>query len=338
MFQPQRYCNTVGATCGPPPVPSISITLRHQNSQQSFASIARAVLFACTTISNAGIALAANAETNASYVQINPSERFSGANWLWSLECGGITAAAQDLPENGLIQKSAGISKEIRSFGRIADPDDPTKQVFEFTARKHDPLIWGAPRCEITVSPSKAGGLHLEEDFWFGIGFYLPNWEISQDEQVVAQWHMNEGGAAFSPFFAVAVQGNSFRIQAQANTESVESKRAFFKVVDVRSATLPVNKWSYIITHARISPKTHGDGFLDVWLDGRKIVEYKGPLGYPTQGNAFLKFGHYHWMHPANPWPEEIEARTVLIRSPTLVFNSYGTVTAKKVEDLVRGR
>ena len=61
------------------------------------------------------------------------------------------------------------------------------------------------------------------------------------------------------------------------------------------------------------------DGFLEAWLDGRQIVDYRGPLGFHTPGHRdYAKFGYYNWSTFGS-------SRKVLLRSPVLVADPSGS-------------
>ena len=58
---------------------------------------------------------------------------------------------------------------------------------------------------------------------------------------------------------------------------------------------------------------------LQVWLDGERIVDHRGNLGFNTPGrNDYVKFGYYNWTDAMR------SSRKVLLRSPTIVADPGG--------------
>lgn len=51
------------------------------------------------------------------------------------------------------------------------------------------------------------------------------------------------------------------------------------------------NHWYQFVYHVRWS--SGGDGFFDAWLDGRRVLDYRGPTLYAGQG-CYMKLANYH--------------------------------------------
>jgi hypothetical protein len=61
---------------------------------------------------------------------------------------------------------------------------------------------------------------------------------------------------------------------------------------EYRLPDLPLGKWVDIVCRARYS--TGEDGLFQLWMDGRQIASYSGPLADPASKNAFYhKIGLY---------------------------------------------
>jgi hypothetical protein len=62
-----------------------------------------------------------------------------------------------------------------------------------------------------------------------------------------------------------------------------------FPVVDRR---LVLGQWNQLVYHLKLTPTP--DGFLQAWLNGRQVVDYKGSLGYPDDlDSVYFKIGLY---------------------------------------------
>jgi hypothetical protein len=51
------------------------------------------------------------------------------------------------------------------------------------------------------------------------------------------------------------------------------------------------NRWYRFVYHVRWSSER--DGFFDAWVDGRRVLDYRGPTLYAGQG-CYLKLANYH--------------------------------------------
>ena len=63
---------------------------------------------------------------------------------------------------------------------------------------------------------------------------------------------------------------------------------------------IPFERWFDLVFKFRLS--TGDDGFLHAWMDGKRIAEHEGPLGYPSPGfKDYLKIGYYNWSRFDSP-------------------------------------
>ena len=53
-------------------------------------------------------------------------------------------------------------------------------------------------------------------------------------------------------------------------------------------------------------------------MDGERIVDHRGDLGYNTGRNSYVKFGYYNWSEAIS------SSRKLLLRSPTIVADPAG--------------
>ena len=54
----------------------------------------------------------------------------------------------------------------------------------------------------------------------------------------------------------------------------------------------PLGKWNDFVVQAKWSDNQ--DGFVNIWWNGKQIVEYRGPVGYELVNGPEFKFGLYH--------------------------------------------
>lgn len=263
---------------------------------------------------------------------IDADRPFASYAWQWSLECAGQVRGATKVPDEGIFGNVTGSAAPVLKFGRVADPLAPARRVLSFIADRNDPRIAGAPRCEVIISPTQSGRLQVGQEFWSGFGVLLPGWQATGDEQIIYQWHAGDGSTPLNPFLAISVQGDSFRIQARYSAITPANKQNTIKSLDVQSPGLPTARWTYFVLHAKVSHDGASQPYLQVWRDGRPIINQAGPLGYSLlTGRPYAKFGHYHWIDESNPWPVDVPTRTVLLRSPVFIVEGAATYSADDV-------
>lgn len=261
------------------------------------------------------------------FAQIDPANTFASGKWLWSAECSGQAKGAISIPETGIHGPNLGGSLGTLRFGKVADPDAPTRKVLMFRANKNDPQLSGSPRCELGVSATQPGRLQIGKDFWFAFGVRLDKWVISPEEQILAQIHQADGSVALNPILALSVMGDKFNISLRQNTNSIIAKSSTTTVNAWSKSGLPTAGWTYFVIKAKISSDTNVKPYVQIWKDGIQIVDYKGPFGYNTPTiPPFAKIGHYQWGGSSNPWSATALTKTVLFRTPTFVNDKTGAV------------
>ena len=85
-------------------------------------------------------------------------------------------------------------------------------------------------------------------------------------------------------------KGSVFKIVVRYETE----KRCAGSRVRAKRFTLSnftLGEWNDLIYQVRWS--TEDDGYLNVWLNGEKVVEYKGPIGFFDPKGPHFNYGIY---------------------------------------------
>ena len=54
---------------------------------------------------------------------------------------------------------------------------------------------------------------------------------------------------------------------------------------------MPKGVWHDFVYHIKWSYKD--DGFVEGWLNGKKIIDYRGPVGYNDDQGIYFKIGVY---------------------------------------------
>jgi hypothetical protein len=76
--------------------------------------------------------------------------------------------------------------------------------------------------------------------------------------------------------------------RSRDGTFSITRQDGLTRVVCFEERREILGRWLDLAYHVRFSPTSAG--FLEAWMDGRQVVSYRGPLGYPDGGRRV----HFH--------------------------------------------
>lgn len=195
---------------------------------------------------------------------------------------------------------SCGFSAQATSPDRITEVEAAGMRGVRLETRPGDAGIagsGGAERTDLALSPEETGCSQGVEQWWahsllFPRDYRLP--VVTRDNPwpwgVVFDFHHTglEGQANFQ----IQVAGKPPELELAISGGPVESNGGPGSSTR-RFPVGPVVKghWYEFVYHVRWS--SGGDGFFDAWVDGRRVVAYRGPTLYAGQG-CYLKLANYH--------------------------------------------
>lgn len=132
---------------------------------------------------------------------------------------------------------------------------------------------------------------------WYRFAILLPeDFPIEDNRLVLFQWHGSDkkslGEASRSPVLAVRYVGGTLSITMRHSAERIVHdpdavpNEKLFKTSDFQRG-----KWNDFVVQAKWAYTE--DGFVNVWLNGRKVVSYQGPVGYNDDVGPYVQFGLY---------------------------------------------
>lgn len=226
---------------------------------------------------------------------------------------------ARDIPPGGLHGEPLANGETLR-FGAVPDPEDPARKVLAFQLAPFDPDTSSSKRAEIAFRPQ----IEAEKVYWIAFGLYVYDWGRLQkgDECVLGmQVHSGDDRRGLSPTFSIgSVDGRTLAVWIQHSRDPDPRPR---NMVSRRYADTPIafGRWMDFVFRFRQSRSERG--FVQGWLDGRPILDYRGPVGYDTPGyKDYVKFGYYNWTGLRS-------SRKVLLRLPTVVVDPTGSTYAE---------
>jgi hypothetical protein len=221
---------------------------------------------------------------------------------------GTYTRAAQ-IPESG-IHGAALANGETLRFGKAGS-------ALAFQLDPGDPITSKSKRSEISFGHN----IELDKVYWIAFSMYVEDWgRLDRKDAALfgTQLHPGDNSLRLSPVFSLytAGAGRRFKIQARWSTSPTPT-RENSHTANYAERSLPFNRWIDFVFRFRLN--TSGEGFLQVWMDGERIVNHRGNLGFNTPGrNSYVKFGYYNWSEVMS------SSRKVLLRSPAIVADPAG--------------
>lgn len=179
------------------------------------------------------------------------------------------------------------------------DPEEYGNRSVNFVAESHS-------RCELiplTIT-GPLGTLRrklfrepFDTDRWYSFRTKLVEpWEKDFRSEVLAQWHSSP-----DPFFSEGGRGPSLAIRVYEDIFRITyGWDANFRTSDLRKShrgelwrgRIITGRWVKWVMRVRWSHTERG--IVEVWLDGTKIVSYKGPNTFNDLRGVYLKLGIYH--------------------------------------------
>ena len=159
--------------------------------------------------------------------------------------------------------------------------------------RQSDPMVHSGMRSELTILPETGitGGIGAER--WFGFSLKpSANWRVDDNLWVVvSQWHAepDPGESWGPPPMQLNITGSQWELytrwDAEPITQRAQQERRWLGEV-------AFGEWTDWVVHVKW--EYDDTGLVEIWRNGQKIVERRGPIGFNDQGQRyFAKLGAY---------------------------------------------
>ena len=186
------------------------------------------------------------------------------------------------------------------AFQIVEDPVMPSNHVARFEVREGDyagdfdrvPNEDGilTSRSEIREKFEAEMG----QTYWYSFRTFIPeDFPIEDNRLVIAQWHASDSeGEATSPPLAVYYRNGELKISVRhSNKETISKDDEVTKINLYRQKDFPRGKWHDFVFQVKWSYQS--DGFVNAWVDGEQVAQYKGAVGYNDEDGPYFKFGAY---------------------------------------------
>jgi hypothetical protein len=173
----------------------------------------------------------------------------------------------------------------------VASPAFQGSKAVRFELRESDPEYASGTRTEVAFRDAAA------KDQWYSFAAYFPASEWGHDNapEIIAQWHSwpdaHLGEQWQSPTTKMLVFRDRLRFDVGYNTNQVSRGFEAEKFFDL--GQVPKDSWQEFVIHIVHSP--FSDGLVEVWQNGKKVVDHKGGNSHNDARLPFLKVGLYKW-------------------------------------------
>lgn len=190
----------------------------------------------------------------------------------------------------------------LKSSARVVSrPARSGRRALEITLRRTDPMRSKGKRSELAVPYI----FQIGKSYWYGFSVFLPgDWKEDFEPEVVVQWFATRdrhlGERPRSPSLALRVKKADWIITnrwdpSPLTVGNTAPKEKLYKG--------PYRKgvWTDWVFHVRWSFKP--DGLVQVYRNGTKVVEKRGPNTYNDVKGPIMKIGVYKspWNDPKAP-------------------------------------
>jgi hypothetical protein len=139
----------------------------------------------------------------------------------------------------------------------------------------------------------------IGKEYWYGFSIFLPEDYVPDPVwEIVAQWHcapdFDIGEKWRNPVMALSTTAGRWslvsRWDAKRNTFQ-SGKRQYGGTHEYDLGPYQKGVWTDWVVHIKWSYKP--DGFLQVWRDGRQVIDQNGPNAFNDATGPFFKMGLY---------------------------------------------
>lgn len=150
-----------------------------------------------------------------------------------------------------------------------------------FELRDTDPMQSSGTRAEV-LFPEQS-----KLNRWYAYSVYFPSATYQKDSytEIISQWHQ---GGGKSPSIALEIKADRFNLVMPSESTQSSSLRQDLGAIKKDS-------WNRVVWH--INHSTGSDGLIQLWINGTKILERKGPNMYSLSSSSSprWKMGIYKW-------------------------------------------
>jgi hypothetical protein len=187
----------------------------------------------------------------------------------------------------------SGLNRETahaHSMTLASSPVFQGSQSLRVELRDSDNEVAGGTRAELNLGHAQA------REEWYSLAVHFPaSYTADSHAEQILQWHsvpdehLGEGWRG--PAKSLQIQRGRFIMKIGYNTKQVSSNFEGEQIYDLGPVT--TGAWHQFTFHVLHSHNP--DGLVELWHNGRKVLEHKGGNSYNDVKLPFWKVGLYKW-------------------------------------------
>ena len=154
------------------------------------------------------------------------------------------------------------------------------------------------------------------KDYWYGFSIYLPEDFVSDNIwEILAQWHgipdedLGESNENLNPPLSLQSTNGEWKLSSIWDSRQVTDKKNYEGKRSYKLGAYQRGAWTDWVFHIRWSPDSKG--LLQVWQNGKKVVDTAGPIGFNDKRGPYFKLGIYKGWDDRYEPPGNVGVRTV---------------------------
>ena len=166
------------------------------------------------------------------------------------------------------------------SINTVSSPARSGKYAVKMEYKCGDEYAAGRPR--VQLSRAGKGDADYLSERWYGFSIYVPsNWVNYSDGWLgLFDIHGNNGNGQ-----PISLHINGGQWQIFSYTPHAGNVKQW-----VGSTGGDKGKWTDWVFHIKFDDRSNGNGFLEAWKNGNKVLDYRGRIG-DTSSDPYMKIG-----------------------------------------------
>ncbi|GAO44318.1 hypothetical protein FPE01S_03_03560 [Flavihumibacter petaseus NBRC 106054] len=161
---------------------------------------------------------------------------------------------------------------------------------------KTDPeATYGNKRAELVYNSASSESQANPNLRWWKWSNYFPSATCKVDaaEEIFSQWHDKSPDCSASPPLAFEMKNGKYRIVIRSSTEDYcNGGKVTTQYFDL--GNIGYDQWNDWVVY--YNPQYTSSGQVKIWLNGKVVLDYKGPCFYNGSWPAYWKLGIYKWL------------------------------------------
>lgn len=203
-------------------------------------------------------------------------------SWETGARNTGMQLAEDVAPDTGVLITSAYSRSGSKSLRFSLKNTDPQPQ-------------YGNKRRELTVVNNQSASKVDSSIKWYRWSARMNSgdWNTDTRQDAFSQWHDKSPSCSASPPLAIMTENGRYRFVVRYSltnycTGGKREEKYFW------GDSILFNQWVDWVVY--YNPRTDGNGRVQIWMNGKSVLNYYGPCNYVGSQPPYWKIGIYKWV------------------------------------------